>query len=146
MMRCGRGVECTALMRASRRGGRLTWFAGVLAVLLSGCSLEGGGLSASEVALMTGGDADRGRHHIRAFGCDACHTIPGIAGADRMVGPSLAALGERMYIAGLLANNPDNLVRWIRNPPGIDPMTAMPYLGVTEQEARDIAAYLYSIR
>lgn len=125
---------------------RLTWSAGILAVLLSGCSLEGGGLSASEVALMTGGDAERGRHHIRAYGCDACHTIPGIAGADRTVGPSLAGLGERMYIAGRLANNPDNLVRWIRNPRGIDSMTAMPYLGATEQEARDIAAYLYGIR
>jgi cytochrome c2 len=100
----------------------------------------------AEGAALTGGDPHRGVAEIRRYGCDACHTIPGVAGADREVGPPLAGIRERMYIAGVLPNTADNLVKWIRNPPAIDSKTAMPYLGVSEREARDIAAYLYSIR
>jgi cytochrome c oxidase assembly factor CtaG/cytochrome c2 len=97
-------------------------------------------------AALTGGDPYRGRVAIRRYGCDACHTIPGVAGASREVGPPLSNLAERMYIAGVLANNADNLVAWIQNPPRIDSLTAMPYLGVSEADARDIAAYLYAVR
>jgi cytochrome c2 len=100
----------------------------------------------AEGAALTCGDPHLGRAEIRRYGCDACHTIPGIAGADREVGPPLAGIKRRMYIAGVLPNTPDNLVKWIQNPPAIDSKTAMPYLGVSEREARDIAAYLYSMR
>jgi cytochrome c1 len=50
------------------------------------------------------------------------------------------------HIAGVLTNTPDNLIEWIHNPPGVDPRTAMPNLGVDEAAARDIAAYLYTLR
>jgi cytochrome c1 len=46
----------------------------------------------------------------------------------------------------VLYNTPDNLMLWIRNPPGVDPLTAMPDTGVTEGDARDIAAFLYTLR
>jgi hypothetical protein len=59
------------------------------------------------------------------------------------VGPSLAELARRTHIAGVLPNDPQNIVRWILNPPAMDPYTAMPALGVTEQDARDMAEYIY---
>jgi cytochrome c1 len=62
------------------------------------------------------------------------------------VGPPLSGLVYRDYIAGVLVNTPDNLMRWIRDPHGVDPMTAMPNTGVTASDARDIAGYLYSLR
>ncbi|HEX5831108.1 MAG TPA: c-type cytochrome [Gemmatimonadaceae bacterium] len=83
---------------------------------------------------------------IRAYGCGSCHTIPGIPGADALVGPPLQGLVRRAYVGGVLPNTPDNLVRWIRHPRQVSPRTAMPELGVTDADARDIAAYLYSRR
>ncbi|MFA9477384.1 cytochrome c family protein [Phycisphaerales bacterium AB-hyl4] len=89
-------------------------------------------------------DPQRGRDAIIAHGCGACHTIPGIRTADGRVGPQLADLRNQIYIAGHLPNTPDNLAHWLQAPRDIRPGTAMPNLGVTEQEARDIAAYLYT--
>ena len=91
-----------------------------------------------------GGDAARGRQAIARYGCGACHVVPGLGRADGRVGPRLAGLREQIYLAGVIHNSPENLVRWIRDPQGIDPQTAMPNLGVGEAEARDMAAYLYA--
>jgi cytochrome c1 len=52
----------------------------------------------------------------------------------------------RLYIAGLLINTPENMVAWIRHPQAVKPLTAMPDLGVPENDARDMTAYLYSHR
>ena len=95
---------------------------------------------------LTNADAERGRTAIKKYGCGSCHDIPGVSGAAGMVGPPLEHIAQRVYIAGVLPNEPDNMVRWIENPPGVDPKTAMPYMGVTPRDARDIAAYLYSLR
>lgn len=97
-------------------------------------------------AVVLGGEADRGVEIIDAKGCGACHTIPGVAGASGTVGPPLTAWGRRSYIAGALPNAPDNLVKWIMDPHEIEPGTAMPDLGLSEQEARDVAAYLFTLR
>ena len=99
-----------------------------------------------EVSTVAGGDADRGRTAIRAYGCQTCHTIPGIPGADALVGPSLAGLGTRAYVGGVLSNTPENLVMWIQDPKAASPRTAMPDVGVTPEDARDIASYLYTLR
>lgn len=72
--------------------------------------------------------------------------IPGISGADGLVGPPVLLFGRRAVIAGQLPNTPENLVRWILDPPSIEPGTAMPDLGLTEAEARDVTAYLYTLR
>jgi cytochrome c1 len=91
------------------------------------------------------GDAQRGRDALADYGCGACHTIPGVRGADALVGPPLNHFGERAFVAGRLANTPDNLVRWIMDPTGVDPATAMPDLEVTEEDAQDMVAYLESL-
>ena len=64
-------------------------------------------------------------------------------GADAMAAPPLDHFYARSYIAGRLPNTEQNLVNWIQDPQRIEPGTAMPSLGVTQDEARDIAAYLY---
>lgn len=95
---------------------------------------------------LTGGEPERGKVVLRKYGCQTCHSIPGVPGADGMVGPPLDRIGSRTYLAGRLPNTPENLMRWIRDPQGIAPGTAMPQMGVTEQDGRDIAAYLYTLR
>ena len=99
-----------------------------------------------EAEALTGGDVEAGRAAMKTYGCDACHTIPGVVDARGLVGPPLTQIANRIYIAGVLTNTPDNLIEWIQNPPGVDPRTAMPNLGVEETAARDIAAYLYTLR
>jgi cytochrome c len=89
-----------------------------------------------------GGNAENGREAILAYGCGSCHTISGIS--HTYVGPPLDEFVERHFIAGNLANTAENLVFWIQHPQTVEPGTAMPDLGVSAQDARDIAAYLYN--
>ena len=110
------------------------------AALISGCR-HGATVSAS-----TNGSAARGKAAIEIYGCGKCHTIPGIRGANGVVGPPLASVALRTYIAGNFPNTSDNLVNWIRQPQVMKPKTAMPDLGLSEQQARDVAAYLYKLR
>jgi cytochrome c2 len=93
-----------------------------------------------------GGNPDRGKQAIEMYGCGSCHMIPGVRDAIGTVGPPLIMWSRRTYIAGEVPNTPDDLVRWIETPQAIEPGTAMPNLGVTEGHARDIAAYLYTIK
>ena len=95
---------------------------------------------------MTGGSPQRGKAAISKYGCGTCHTIPGVRGASALVGPNLEQVASRMYVAGVLPNTPDNMIRWIQHPRDVDPLTAMPNLGVTDQDARDIAGYLYTLK
>ncbi len=95
---------------------------------------------------VTGGDLQRGSAAIFKYGCGSCHTIAGISNAHGLVGPPLTGIAARMYVAGVLPNTPENIVRWIRNPKNVDEKTVMPTLDVSEQDATDIAAYLYSIK
>ena len=115
----------------------------VLGLLGAGACSHG---EADAAALTQGGDASRGRELIRSYGCGACHTVPGVAGAVASVGPNLAGISARAYIAGVVPNQPENMMQWIMNPPGIDSKTAMPNLHVTARDARDIAAYLYTLQ
>jgi len=92
-----------------------------------------------------GGDPARGVRALGTYGCGSCHMIPGVDGAKGTVGPPLTAFGRRTYVAGLLPNTQENLVRWIERPQAVSPGNAMPNLGVTERDARDIAAYLYTL-
>lgn len=91
------------------------------------------------------GDARRGLTSIRKHGCGGCHVIPGVREARGTVAPSLEGLARRPYLAGRLLNSAGNLIDWIRDPQAIEPGTIMPRLGVSEPEARDIAAYLYGV-
>jgi cytochrome c2 len=119
--------------------------AGLLALALGGCGKSGPGVE-QEAAAMTGGVPAQGKDAIRRYGCASCHTIPGVEGARGQVGPSLAGIASRSYLAGKLPNQPGNMIKWIREPQEVSPGTAMPELGVTEQDGKDIAAYLYTLR
>jgi cytochrome c1 len=94
----------------------------------------------------TGGDAAAGAVVIAQKGCGSCHTIPGIRGARGLVGPPLLFFSRRTMIAGEMPNTPENLVSWIRSPQSIEAKTAMPNLGLTDAEAHNVAAYLYTLR
>jgi cytochrome c len=84
-----------------------------------------------------------GRRLMASYGCGACHTIPGVPGADARAAPPLDRFYQRSYIAGHLMNTSANLVQWIQDPQAVEPGTAMPNLGVTADEAEAMAAYLY---
>lgn len=94
--------------------------------------------------MLTHGNPDAAPVILRRYGCAGCHTIPGISGADGQVGPDLSNLRKRVYIGGVANNTADNLVRWIVSPQSLSPRSAMPATGISESEARDVAAYLYA--
>lgn len=120
-----------------------------LLLTLAGCSLLCsciGGKTARAYIPDTGGNASRGAQVIALKRCGSCHTIPGINGADGLVGPPLVFFSRRTYIAGELPNKPENLIRWVSAPQSVEEHTAMPNLGLTQQQARDVAAYLYTLK
>ncbi|MDP3671218.1 MAG: c-type cytochrome [Telluria sp.] len=88
------------------------------------------------------GNRARGRVALSQYACNSCHKIPGVTGPDVHIGPPLAGIAERQYIAGSLPNSADNLARWIRHPQQVDPLSAMPNLDVTQADAQDMVAYL----
>jgi cytochrome c len=93
----------------------------------------------------TGGIPERGKDAIGKYGCAACHTIDGIS-SEAMVGPPLTRMAARSYLAGSMQNNGTNLVHFIQHPRAVHNDTAMPEIGLTDEEARDIAAYLYTYK
>lgn len=114
------------------------------------CALIAGGLaacdtSASTASVMVGGDARRGKEAISRGGCDTCHTIPGVRGAAGTIGPPLTQVARRSYVAGA-PNTPERLVEFLRHPRRTRPGTPMPDMNLTESDARDIAAYLYTLK
>jgi cytochrome c2 len=108
-----------------------------LAVVLSGCGADKPALD---------GDPERGRLLLRQFGCGACHRISGVADAQGNVGPPLDGVAKRVYQAGVLPNSAAAMARWIRAPQAFEPQTAMPNLGVGEEHARDMVAYLQTLK
>ena len=99
-----------------------------------------------KASAMTGGNPNRAADAMRRLGCLSCHDVPGVAGAEGRVGPPLAHMGSRTYIAGVMPNTAENLILWIRWPQGILPKSGMPNMGASEAESRDIAAYLLSLQ
>jgi cytochrome c1 len=103
-------------------------------------------LATDAASAVPGGDAAHGRDVIAAVGCGGCHQIPGVAGANGRVGPPLDHLGARTVLAGYFPNTPANLVGWIEAPQRLLPGNAMPNPEINDHDARDVAAYLYSLR
>lgn len=124
-----------AVTRKPPRHAILAWL--LLPLLVAGCAPD-------QRPPVAGGDAQRGRVAIERYGCVACHAVEGMRGHGASVGPPLVDMAARGYIGGVLPNSPENLVRWLRDPPAVDPLTAMPNLGLSQAEAADIAAYLYA--
>jgi cytochrome c2 len=117
----------------------------LVALPLLGAGMLGCNRAAATATAMTGGDPARGRTVMLRYGCQTCHTIPGVTGASGTIGPPLDRLALRTFVAGR-SNSPDHLVDWLRHPQQIRPASPMPEMGVTEQDGRDIAAYLYTLR
>jgi cytochrome c len=111
----------------------------IIAAWLTGCG-------AGPASFTIGGDPEGGRLLLWQYGCGACHHIPGVVSANGNVGPPLVNMAHQVYLAGVLPNTPENLIRWIRAPQAIDPLTAMPDLQVPEAQALDMAAYLYRLK
>lgn len=116
----------------------------VAGLALAGCS--GSSHEHEPVLAVADGHPERAPALFKQYGCSACHRIPGVEGAQGGVGPPLAGFAQRVYVGGTLPNTPANLMRWLQHPQGVAPGNAMPEMGVTEQDARDMAAYLYSLR
>jgi cytochrome c2 len=123
---------------------RIIAAAALIGISLSICGCEAGNQRAA--AAVSGGDPRRGAAAVSRYGCGSCHTIAGIPGAHGLVGPPLTGIGNRLYVAGVLRNTPDNLERWVQDPKAVNEKTVMPKLGVTQQDAIDLAAYLYSLK
>lgn len=112
----------------------------LLALVAGGCG------QAERETQISGGDHGRGREYLERYGCGSCHVVPGLATASGKVGPPLDRVARRGYLGGVLPNTPDNMIAWIRFPQKFAPKSAMPDLGVSEAEARDMAAYLYTLK
>jgi len=131
----------------------LRWLAALFAACVLGAVVAGGamyGESRSRTRIMaeqiTGGSAEAGRVAIGAYGCGACHSIPGIRGASGAVGPELGGIATRAQIGGHLPNTPAAMTRWLRHPQSVAPGNGMPDQGISASDARDIAAYLYELK
>ena len=111
----------------------------LIALVLAGCSGE-------EEAPALGGSPESGKLLLRQFACGSCHSIPGVANASGKVGPPLEGIAKRVYLGGVLPNTPENMASFIREPHKADPRTAMPSMGVGEAHARDMVAYLYTLK
>jgi cytochrome c2 len=125
------------------RTARVIAMVGCLAV--AGCDLSG--TEVFNTKHVDDGDAGRGHALVAsgAFGCAACHVIPGIRFPRGNVGPPLDGMASRGLIAGQLPNKPGVLVAFLQNPPALVPQTGMPNVGLTLEQSRDVAAYLYTL-
>ena len=112
-------------------------------LLLGGCR---GSRYVPPYGVTTAGDPQAGRQVIEARHCGVCHDISDVTGAAGVIGPPLDHFAARSFIAGRLPNTPANLITWIRSPQSVDPRTAMPTIGLGDREARNVAAYLYTLR
>lgn len=127
-------------------------FFGYLAIVIFATALIGilykyieqRGRMRMHASVEVGGDPRRGEAMFIQYGCGSCHALKDVRNAAGMVGPPLDGVALRVIIGGHLANNPDNMERWLRDPQGVSPGTAMPNLNVGEQDARDMTAFLYT--
>lgn len=131
-------LRATLPTRLSRRLSTATLL--VCAALASGCAKE------EPVSRVVGGDPERGRLLVQQYQCAACHFIPEVQGPNGDAGPSLQYMGRLSYIAGSIPNQPENMIRFLQNPPAVKPGTLMPALGITDDEARHMAAFMYSLK
>jgi cytochrome c len=130
------------------RAGRITIAVVLAAGAFGYAGLWRSGLTATEreAALLTGGQPDAGREAMIALGCVACHQVPGFFGTKPQVGPPLSGFALRPFVAGATENTPDKLMQFIRDPRSIAPRSAMPKLPMSDEQARDLAAFLYTLR
>jgi cytochrome c len=132
----------------TRRNRAVTAFCVLAILVIVGCLMVNHAWKLADIRhraeALTGGNAERGRQAFIGVGCGGCHALEGVGQANGLVGPPLDGIAERAIVAGKLANNPANLERWISSPQSVVPGNAMPDMQMSTQEARDIAAFLYT--
>lgn len=129
----------TSATKRTRRAARM--IAAVALACIGGCTEP----QPPRHLSIPGADPAQGRVLVERFGCGACHTIPRVTGARGVVGPPLTDFAQRTLLAGHLPNAPRTLVPFLIDPPALMPDTAMPSLRLTQAQARDIAAFLYTL-
>ena len=78
--------------------------------------------------------------------CVGCHAINGTAAAG-VTGPNLTHLASRGFIAGgVLANTPENLHAWIKDPQSVKVGNIMPNLGLSDEQVNVLVAYLTTLK
>lgn len=124
---------------------RMGWLIGtmVLVIFVAGCGL----LSQSRDPRVeeTGGSITRGQELVKIHGCVACHSVSGVASVNDGYGPSFDDFPAQRLIGGSVENEPDTLIQFLISPQTVIPDTAMPTVGISEEDARDIATWLYSL-
>ena len=118
-------------------------------VACSGSSQGASGRGSSAPAGKADPLAAAGKQLFVAKGCIACHRAPGVPEATGTIGPSLADIGnpsKRPKLAANVDNNRDNLKRWVLNPQGLKPGTTMPNLGLSDDEANKLVAFLETLK
>jgi cytochrome c len=143
-------LRSEALEMSRRRNGqtiiRTAPYAVALALVLACSFLAGCDAKSDDGPANFPGDPKRGMDLIKQYGCGGCHLIPSIVDATGNVGPPLLHVGTRTYIAGFFSNSPENMAQWIQDPQRALPGNAMPRMGVTPQDSRDITAFLYTLK
>ena len=114
--------------------------AGACIFVLAACGKQ------DDAPRIAGGDAKVGKQLVEQYQCGSCHAIPEVAAARGTTGPGLEGFGRRSYIAGRFPNNEGALTRWLVNPPAMKPGTLMPDLGVSQDDAGHMAAFMYTLR
>ena len=121
----------------------------LMMVATLGCGRDAarqGAAAAAGSAVSGVGDPAIGRQHIDRYACLACHRIPGFEGPQGSLGPSLAGMGSRPLIGGRVPNNPDTMTAFLQNPQAVDPNSRMTPVGVSEEDARHITAFLFTLK
>jgi cytochrome c oxidase subunit 2 len=89
--------------------------------------------------------AAQGKQVFLSAGCVACHTITGLS--PGVLGPNLTHFASRRTIAGaMFENTPENLGRWLEDPPARKPGALMPKLGLPPDQVQLLVAYLTSLK
>jgi len=94
--------------------------------------------------ISAGGNADHGKSLVSTVGCKGCHVIGDDArlrparGTSYDIAPELTRAGSKL--------DPDWAFEWIKNPRHFRPETRMPNLRLADQEARDVVAYLMTLK
>jgi cytochrome c oxidase subunit 2 len=96
-------------------------------------------------AVEPAGPAAAGKAIFAASACVGCHTIRGVSAG--VLGPDLTHFGSRrMLAAGMWPNTPENVAEWVKDPQRLKPGVKMPALGLTDEQAKAVAAYLTSLK
>ncbi|MBM2840538.1 MAG: putative octahem cytochrome c [Bacteroidetes bacterium] len=91
-----------------------------------------------------GGSANRGKQVVESAGCLGCHAVGEntkvreARGTSYDIAPELTHVGSKVF--------PDWAFDWVRNPRHYNPTTKMPSLRLTEGEAKDVVAYLMTLK